>query len=525
MTSASLQLTHERPAVNPWLVSIAVMLATFMEVLDTSVANVSLPHIAGSLSASTEESTWVLTSYLVSNAIVLPATGWLGNFFGRKRFLLACIALFTFSSCLCGLAPNLGTLIFARVLQGVGGGALQPISQAVLLESFPKEKRGMAMAVFALGVVVAPIIGPTLGGWITDNYSWHWIFLINLPIGLLSIVMVKAYIHDPDYIGHGEGHSIDYIGLGFMVVWLALLQIVLDKGQQADWFGSSWIVVATIISTVAMFGFIIRELSTRYPIVDLRILANRNFAIGVFLITVTGAILYGSIAMLPIYLQGLMGYTAFLAGMVLSPRGIGALVTSSMIGRIIGKFDDRYLIAIGFLLLGISNFWLGYINLQISFEILLLPVILNGVAISFIFVPLTTTTLGTLEKEQMGNATGIFNLMRNLGGGFGISILITLIARGAQVHQSSLSSQIMPYDPVFQARLQALQQKLSSVLGQWQDLQLAPALIYQELVKQANLLSFVDNFRRMGFLALLCVPVVFFFKRPKNIDKDMAMMH
>jgi DHA2 family multidrug resistance protein len=373
--------------VNPWLIAMAVMLATFMEVLDTSVANVALPHIAGSLSSSTDEATWVLTSYLVSNAIVLPATGWLGRVFGRKRFLLACILLFTLSSCLCGFAPSLGTLIAARILQGVGGGALQPISQSILLESFPPSKRGMAMGVFAVGVVVAPIVGPTLGGWLTDNYSWRWIFLVNLPVGLVSYLMVQAFIFDPSYIRKGKVESIDYWGLSFMVIWLASLQIILDKGEQVDWFGSPWILFASILSGLSMVAFIFQEIKTRHPIVDLRILLNRNFAVGVALMTVTGAVLYGSTALLPLYMQELMGYTAFLAGVALSPRGVGALVTSAVIRRVVGKIDERYIIATGFLILGISNYWLGHINLGISIMNIIVPVVVNGVAISFIFVP------------------------------------------------------------------------------------------------------------------------------------------
>jgi len=330
--SASEDLTG---GINPWLIAASIMLATFMEVLDTSVANVSLPHIAGSLSATNDEATWVLTSYLVSNAIVLPATGWLSQMFGRKRFLTACILIFTLSSCLCGLAPNLGILIAARILQGVGGGALQPISQAILLESFPPHKRGTAMGVFAIGVVVAPIIGPTLGGWLTDNYSWRWIFWINLPIGMLSLWMVHRFIHDPAYIKRGQIQSIDYWGLSLMIVGLSALQIVLDKGQQLDWFASHWVSLGAFISAAALIGFVVCEFYTDHPIVNLRILGNRNFTVGVALMTVTGAVLYGSTAVLPLYLQVLMGYTAFLAGVALSPRGVGAFFTSSLVGQLV----------------------------------------------------------------------------------------------------------------------------------------------------------------------------------------------
>lgn len=511
--------------VNPWLIATAVMLATFMEVLDTSVANVALPHIAGSLSVSNDEATWVLTSYLVSNAIVLPATAWLSQIFGRKRFLTGCILLFTLASCLCGLAPNLGILIGARILQGVGGGALQPISQAILLESFPSEKRGTAMGVFAIGVVVAPIIGPTLGGWITDNYSWRWIFLINLPIGVISLLMVSKFIHDPAFIKRGAIKSIDYWGLGLMIVGLGTLQIVLDKGQQQDWFASHWITVATVLSALALIAFVVRELKTEQPIVNLRILSDRNFAVGVALMTVTGAVLYGSTAVLPLYLQVLMGYTAFLAGMALSPRGIGAFFTSAFVGRLVGKFDDRVLIASGFLLLAFSNFWLGQINLQVALSNIVWPVVINGVAIAFIFVPLTTVTMGGLTNSQMGNATGIFNLMRNVGGSFGISILVTLVARYGQNHQNVLMSHLSYLDAEYQEHIRALRPYFANVLGNWGGEAGAQAWIYGELLKQSSLLSFMDSFRLMGYLSLACVPIVFLFKKTKVKPGQPIAMH
>src|SRR5882724_10993103 len=315
------------PSFNPWLIAAAVMLATFMEVLDTSVANVALPHIAGNLSASTDEATWVLTSYLVSNAIVLPITGWLGSRFGRKRLLITCIIIFTVSSALCGAAGSLGFLILARIIQGAGGGALQPIAQAVLLESFPPEKRGSAMAIYGMGIIVAPIIGPTLGGWITDNYSWRWIFYINVPVGALAVFMSQTFIEDPPYIRRVVGAGIDYIGFGLMAVGLSALQIVLDKGQEDDWFGSNLIVSLAIVTVVCLTVFVIWELKTKDPIVNLKVLGNRNFGLGVVLIMVVGAILYGTTAMLPIFLQTLMGYPATQRGLAVSPRGLGSLVS------------------------------------------------------------------------------------------------------------------------------------------------------------------------------------------------------
>ncbi len=450
-----------RPSYNPWLIAAAVMLATFMEVLDTSVANVSLPHIAGNLSATTDEATWVLTSYLVANAIILPATNWLGNLFGRKRFLVSCIVLFTLASALCGAAGSLGFLVVARVLQGAAGGALQPISQAVLLESFPPKKRGSAMAVFAMGVVVAPILGPTLGGWITDNYSWRWVFYINLPIGLLAGLMANAVIEDPPYLKRVSAANIDYLGFGFLALWLATLQFVLDKGQELDWFGSHTIAWCVTISVTAFLAFVVRELTASRPLVDLRVLKNRNLAVGCALVAILGALLYGTIAVLPLFMQNLLRYTALDAGLALSPRGVGAFFATIVVGRLVGKISNRILITIGFLGLAYSSFLFGNINLSIGMVSIVWPTILSGISISFIFVPLATSAMGTLKQDQIGNASGLFNLMRNLGGSIGIAGLTTLVARGAQSNQAAFVSHFSPYSPVYQQKLAAIQHGLA----------------------------------------------------------------
>jgi DHA2 family multidrug resistance protein len=502
-----------RPSHNPWLIAVSVMLATFMEVLDTSVANVSLPHIAGNLSATTDEATWVLTSYLVANAIILPATNWLGNLFGRKRFLVSCIVLFTLASALCGAASSLGFLIVARILQGAGGGALQPISQAILLESFPPQKRGSAMAVFAMGVVVAPILGPTLGGWITDNYSWRWIFYINLPIGILAALMVNALIDDPPYLKRVGLGNIDYIGFGLLGIWLATLQYMLDKGQELDWFSSRAILSCALVSAAAFVGFVVRELTTAHPIVDLRVLKNRNFAVGAGMILLLGALLYGTIAVLPLFMQTLLGYTALDAGIAMSPRGIGAFVGTILVGRIVGKVPNRLLIGAGFLLLGYSSFMFGNISLVIGMQSIVVPSILNGFAISLIFVPLTTSTMGTLSQQQMGNATGIFNLMRNVGGSVGIAAITTFVARTAQTSQALLVPRMSTFNPVFQQRLAEIQAGLSAHVGAWKATQLAPRILYGLLQQQAALSSYIHNFRFFAFICLICSPIVFLFKK------------
>ncbi len=498
------------------------MLATFMEVLDTSVANVSLPHIAGNLSATTDEATWVLTSYLVANAIILPATNWLGNLFGRKNFLISCILFFTLASALCGAAGSLGFLVIARVLQGAAGGALQPISQAVLLESFPPAKRGSAMAVFAMGVVVAPILGPTLGGWITDNYSWRWVFYINLPIGVLAGLMANEFIEDPPYLKRVSASSIDYIGFGFLALWLATLQYLLDKGQELDWFGSHTIAWCAVISAAAFIAFVVRELTAHKPLVDLRVLRNRNLAVGCALVGILGALLYGTIAVLPLFMQNLLGYTALDAGLALSPRGIGAFFATIIVGRLVGKISNRVLITIGFLGLAYSSWLFGNINLSIGMSSIVWPTIFSGVAISFIFVPLATSSMGTLRQEQIGAASGLFNLMRNLGGSIGIAGLTTLVARGAQSNQAAFVSHFSQYNPVYQQKLAAIQHGLALHEGSWQAAQQAPKVIYGILGQQSLLVTYSHNFRLFGILCLLTVPLIFFFKKVRATKGPVA---
>jgi MFS transporter, DHA2 family, multidrug resistance protein len=507
------------PRHNPWLITISVMMAVFMEVLDTSIANIALPHVAGSLSATPSEATWVLTSYLVANAIVLPMTGWLGNYFGRKRVLLWCIVLFTFASALCGLAWSLPTLILARIFQGIGGGAMVPIAQAIMLESFPPQKRGAAMAVFAQGVVVAPILGPTIGGWITDNYSWRWIFYINLPVGILAALMAKWVVEDPPYIKRNKKADIDFIGFGLLAVWLATLQIVLDKGQEADWFGADWIRWFTLVSVAAFVGFIAWEFSVEHPLVNLRVFKNRNFTVGLILMTSLAATLYGTTALLPLFLQTVMGYPALQSGYAMSPRGIAAFFTTWFVGRLVGKIRLRWMLCFGFVMLTVSSFMLSGINLQVGMASVIWPSVINGIAISFIFVPLTTATMSQLGQQQIANASGLYNLMRNLGGGIGIAFVTTMLARGAQRHQALMLGDLTATDPAFTQRLAAVKHALArhtdAVTAQHQ----AYAAIYSTLDAQAHLWAFVDNFYLFGLLALCGIPLIFLFKRVQYAKK------
>jgi len=500
------------------------MLAVFMEVLDTSIANIALPHVAGSLSATTEEATWILTSYLISNAIVLPMTGWLGNHFGRKRVMLTCILLFTAASAMCGLAWNLPSLIIARILQGLGGGAMVPIAQSIMLESFPPHKRGAATATFALGVIVAPILGPTVGGWITDSYSWRWIFYINLPVGFLAIAMVNWLVEDPPYIKRNLEATIDYVGFGLLATWLATLQVVLDKGQEADWFAADWVCAFTVISFSSFFGFLWWESRIEHPLVDLRVFKNRNFLVGVCLQTCLAAILYGTTAQLPLFLQTLMGYPALQSGLAMSPRGLAAFCTTLFVGAMIGKgkIPLRVLLCFGFIMLGASSFLLANITLEVGQINVILPCVVSGFSISFIFVPLTITTMGHLGQAQMANATGIYNLMRNLGGSIGIAFVTTMLARGAQVHQALMVGHLTPTDPAFTHRLAASEHLYAAHGDPVAATQQAYASVNMILDQQAHMWAFTDNFYLFGFLALCGVPFVFLFKTVKFGKKPAA---
>ncbi len=510
--------------VNPWLIAAAVMLATFMEVLDTSIASVALPYIAGSLSASNDEATWVLTSYLVSNAIVLPASNWFSLKFGRKRFLMTCVAIFTVSSFFCGAAPTLAFMLIFRVIQGAGGGALQPLSQAILLESFPPAKRGMAMAVFAFGVVVAPVLGPTLGGWLTDTYSWRYAFYINIPIGLLALYMINTYIKDPKYIRDAKPARFDNLGFGALVVWVGCLQVVLDKGQEVDWFGAVWIRWAVFALVIALAVFVYQSIWGKDPLVNLRIFKDRNFSVGCLLIFLFGIGIYSTITVLPLFYQELLGYTAFTAGLAVAPRGLGAICGMPIIGYLSNKVDPRYLLTFGFGIFGLTTLYFGSITLDISPMTLFLPVLITGFGLSFVFVPISTAAYGTLKNEQIGNASGVFNLVRNVGGSIGISLATTLLTRRSDSHQN----QILDSSPGFTAgqggaggsgaissTLHGTQQFLSQQFGPANSLPMAQGYLYEQLQRQALNWAFIDVFRWLSVILFACIGFVWLFKKVK----------
>ncbi|MBS1798543.1 MAG: DHA2 family efflux MFS transporter permease subunit [Acidobacteria bacterium] len=501
--------------VNPWLIAASVMLATFMEVLDTAIASVALPYIAGSLSASNDEATWVLTSYLVANAIVLPASNWCSLRFGRKNFLVACVIIFTIASFACGAAPTLGFMLLARIVQGAGGGALQPLSQAILFESFPPAKRGAAAAVFAFGVVVAPVLGPTLGGWLTDTYSWRYAFYINIPVGVLAVIMISRFVHDPPYIKNAKVPPFHNLGFATLVVWTGLLQIILDKGQEDDWFGATWIRIAFPVMIAAFLWWCWGSWTYKHPLVDLKVLKNRNFAIGCLLIFLFGVAIYSTVTVLPLFYQELMGYTAFTAGLVVAPRGIGAICGMPIIGYLSNKVDPRYLLTFGFILFGLMTFYFGEITLSISPDTLLVPILITGFGLSFVFVPITTAAYGTLPNEQIGNASGLFNLMRNVGGSIGISVASTLLIRRAAVHQNLIVNSVPRTGQQFQDSLKNTTGYLTGAYGHANAAAPAAATLYRELLRQASSWAFVDVFRWLSLLSFFCVFAVWMLKKVK----------
>jgi DHA2 family multidrug resistance protein len=500
---------------NPWLPAIAVMLSAAMEMLDTSVVNVSLRHIAGSLSATVDEATWVLTSYIVANAIILPISGWLASYFGRKRLLMTVVTGFTVSSVLCGIAPSLGWLIFFRVMQGTTGGGLVPLSQAVLLEVFPVEKRGKAMAFWGIGMIALPILGPTVGGWLTDNYSWRWVFYVNVPVGIASLIMMHVFIEDPSYL-RKVSRRIDAWGLGLLAVGMGAFQIMLDKGQEEDWFNSDLIAGLVLVAVAGLIAFLIRELRTREPLVDFRLLKYGTFAAGTLLGGVLGFVLFGSLVLLPLFMQQLLGFPAVTAGFWTSPRGIGTLIFLPLTGIALGRrWDPRLLLSAGLVLASVAFFLYASLDLNAGGSDFLWPQIIQGAGLSMVFTPLTTISMDPIPLESMGFATSLFSLARNMGSSMGISFVTTAIARRSQFHQARLVETITAYDPTVRQAMHSL----GNMVGGGDHSTGALAVMYGQVLRQASAISFLEMFHVLGVLFLLTLPLVWVMRQPRHMSK------
>ncbi|HEY1422399.1 MAG TPA: DHA2 family efflux MFS transporter permease subunit [Candidatus Acidoferrum sp.] len=505
-------------SINPWVIAVTVTLATFMEVLDTSIANVALPHISGSLSAGADESTWVLTSYLVSNAIVLPLSGWLSGLIGRKRFYMSCVALFTVSSFLCGLAPSLGVLVLCRILQGAGGGGLQPSEQAILNDTFSIEKRGMAFAVYGIAVVVAPTIGPWLGGWITDSFSWRWIFYINVPVGILSLLLTSMIVSDPPHLKRAkvkEGFRIDYIGIGLISLGLGSMQIILDKGERDDWLSSGFIQVFFVLMLVGILAGIIWELRHKDPVVDLRMLKDRNFAVATLAMFFLGFVLYSSTVLIPQFLQQMMGYTAELAGLALSPGGAVIMCMMPVVGFLVGKVNTKYLITFGCLVSSAALFVMAGWNLQIDYKHAVLARMLQSFGLAFLFIPINVSAFAFVAREKTNMGTGIINLARNVGASVGIATVSTLLQRRTQFHQAQLMEHVNFLSAAYHNMIAGTQAKLMLVgSSAHQSATQAYGTVYNTVQRQATMLAFIDNFHLLGIVFLLVIPALMLLKRP-----------
>jgi DHA2 family multidrug resistance protein len=513
-----------KPHHNPWAIALTVTLATFMEVLDTSIANVALPHIAGSLGASSDEATWVLTSYLVSSAVILPISGWLSDRFGRKRFYMTCVVIFTVCSLLCGIATSLPILIIARVLQGAGGGGLAPSEQAILADTFPIEKRGQAFAVYGMAVVVAPAIGPTLGGWITDNFSWHWIFFINLPIGLLSLFLSNRMVEDPPHLKRRREQAkhlkVDFLGLGLVAIGVGFLEMTLDKGQEKDWFGSPMIVTFAILAAATLVFFAFWEWHHPDPIVDLKLLKNRNFGTAVFLQLILGMVLFGSTVLIPQYLQGLLGYTAERAGLVLSPAGFVMMIGMAVAGRSLGKLDPRLMVCLGYLATAAGLYNLTRLDLNTAYGTVTLWRMLQVIGLPFIFIPISTLNYVGVPPAKMNQISSLSNFARNLGGSAGTALLTTFLARNAQVNQITLAAHVVPNSVPYRIYMQNMTQRMiSHGMSAAGASQAAVGQAYQDMLRQAAMLSYRNAFGILSVIVLLLSPLPFIMRLPSKAAK------
>jgi MFS transporter, DHA2 family, multidrug resistance protein len=505
--------------INPWVIALTVTLATFMEVLDTSIANVALPHIAGNLSAGADESTWVLTSYLVSNAIVLPLSGWFSGLIGRKRFYMSCVAVFTVSSFLCGLAPSLGVLVIFRILQGVGGGGLQPSEQAILNDTFPLDKRGMAFAVYGLAVVVAPTIGPWLGGWITDNFSWRWIFYINVPVGILSLLLTSFLVSDPPYMKKSNlkaGFRIDYIGIGLISLGLGSMQIILDKGQREDWLSSNFIRSFFLLMVIGLIAGIIWELRQKEPVVDLKMLKDRNFAVATIAMFFLGFVLYSSTVLIPQLLQQLLGYTAQLAGMALSPGGAVIMCMMPVVGILVSKLDTRILIAFGCIVSASALFVMAGWDLGLDYRHAVEARMLQSFGLAFLFIPINVSAFAYVPKEKTNMGTGIINLARNIGASVGIATVTTMLDRRGQFHMSRLTERANELSAAYHNMLNGLQSKLVAAgsTAAHANAQ-AHGMVYGTIQRQAAMLAFLDNFKMLGIVFFAVIPILLLMRKPQ----------
>ena len=512
-----------RPQINPILIIVILTIATFMEVLDTSIANVALPHIAGSLSAGQDEASWVLTSYLVANAIILPISGWLATFFGRKRFYMACVVMFVGSSFLCGLSTNLGMLIFFRIIQGLGGGGLAPSEQSIIADTVPVERRGIAFAIYGLGVVFAPAIGPTVGGWITDNYSWHWIFFINVPIGLISLALTWYFVNEPKSTEgererlQKEGYRIDWLGITLIAIGIGALELVLDEGNREDWFESNFIVRFLVIAIVALTIGVIWEFYQKHPAVDVRMLLNRNFASSFILLFAVGFILFGSTFLLPLMAQTLMGYDAMTAGEVISPGGFVVMLMMPVVGGfLMQKVQARWLILVGLIISALALWNLSGLSLDAAYSDLALARIYQAAGLAFLFVPINTAAYTGIPPGKTNNVSALMNLSRNLGGSFGIAILSTILARRTQYHINTLGYHTTDYNPNLSEWLARTTQYLQSQGATAADAATqAKGVLWAQVVKQSTMLAFLDAYHILMILIICAIPLIFLLKKNK----------
>jgi DHA2 family multidrug resistance protein len=502
----------ELSAARKWAITVSVMLVTVMQVLDTSVTNVALPHMQGSLSASVDEVAWVLTSYLAANAVIIPATGWLSSLLGRKRFFLICTTLFTLSSFLSGLAPSLEFLVAMRIFQGLGGGPVIPISQAIMWEIFPLKQRGMAMAVWGIGIMMAPILGPTVGGWMADNWSWRWIFYINLPIGVLGFLAAGAFLFDPPHLK--KPGRIDGVGLVLMVLGFASMQYVLDRGERDEWFDSGAIVALAVVAVVALAGFLIRELTTTHPILDFSVFLDRNFSLGAGLVALSAFGMYSSMLLIALYTQKLLSYDAWNAGLVLAPGGIGNLISLVIAGRLVAAVDQRMLLGLGCVLNAVGLYMMSSVTLSVDYWTLTVPRFVQGLGLGFTFVPLTTLALATVPKDRLGNATAAFNVVRNIGGSIGVALATMYLSRRSQYHQSTLVGHVDVWSPETTERLAGWTRHfVTQGADTYTAARRATAMLYHDTVAQAQVLAYVDEFFLLSTFFFAIVVVLPFMRR------------